>query len=323
MVRESVLEMAAQVFIWFEAPLSSWPFKLLLKVDGRCPRMRDIGREFWYDHGCNKDRDISDKIQKSFGSFEEFNSSTTVDDVLKLWGASAKMTNMHVERLLSLIRSATPMKNPFLERLLGAGYLGDWLKDHINKHGFKDPRINTTDDLVKAGAPLIKGAKAKRKNKNKNIGGARPWMLKAAKRLKDDRQVGIKRTRQEMNDILRSEATTFAQLPDEERTEFEEVAASLKMNKVMRASAADDDVDSAADVLKRRVANAGLGICSWESPIAKEHIQAAMADGDVLPPRTDGQPRGPFAVSSPLRKVFSTASVVDDAGRLVWEKEWR
>ena len=61
---------------------------------------------------------------------------------------------MHMERVLSLVKTATPVKLPYAERLCGAGLLVQLLKPHL-KEGGSDPRTTTREDLVADGVPLL------------------------------------------------------------------------------------------------------------------------------------------------------------------------
>ena len=61
--------------------------------------------------------------------------------------------NMNCERQLALIKSATPQRLPFAERLCAAGLLTQWLGPHTRAGG-SDPRSTTRSDLINSDAPI-------------------------------------------------------------------------------------------------------------------------------------------------------------------------
>ena len=69
------------------------------------------------------------------------------------YGDNGKSCNMHIERDLSLIKSATPGKCPFVERFLSAGTLTQWLRSSIAQGG-ADPRVKSREQLLRLGVPL-------------------------------------------------------------------------------------------------------------------------------------------------------------------------
>ena len=74
-------------------------------------------------------------------------------DVLRLWSRKAKLANMHVERLLALIKASVSSNRPTCEKLLAGGLLSPVLRDHVAAGG-RDPRVVLRDELIKDGMPL-------------------------------------------------------------------------------------------------------------------------------------------------------------------------
>lgn len=92
------------------------------------------------------------------------------------WGRHSHICNMHVERLLSLIRrSCANMKPLPLERLTSNGFLAQFLAAH-RAAGGADPRAWTTEQMVAEGVPLI-GAEERRRKQRETRGGVQPRML--------------------------------------------------------------------------------------------------------------------------------------------------
>eukprot|EP00969_Alexandrium_andersonii_P308173 13621483-Alexandrium_andersonii.AAC.1 len=112
-----------------------------------------VAQRFWNDHACNKDDWFSLKLMDIFQNSAELGSDACLKAALLNWGRCAKVTNMHVERMLSRLKRATPAKLPYAERLLAAGAVAEWLHRHA-KAGGQNPRTTTRAQLLASGAPL-------------------------------------------------------------------------------------------------------------------------------------------------------------------------
>lgn len=81
---------------------------------------------------------------------------------LEQWALHTKLTNMHTERQLSLVKAAAGAGKggvqPCVERLAAAGLLAEWLRAHTRAGG-NDPRFGARSrDLVAKGVPLASAA---------------------------------------------------------------------------------------------------------------------------------------------------------------------
>ena len=74
-------------------------------------------------------------------------------NLLWLWSLKAKLANMHVERLLALIKASVSSNRPTCEKLLAGGLLSPVLRDHVAAGG-RDPRVVLRDELIKDGMLL-------------------------------------------------------------------------------------------------------------------------------------------------------------------------
>ena len=95
---------------------------------------------------------------------------------MNAWAAHAKVCNMHLERLLALVKRASPGKLPYAERVCAAGLLTQWISPHLSEGG-SDPRITTRADLVADGVPLECSRKVSKR------GGLHPSMVYANREL--------------------------------------------------------------------------------------------------------------------------------------------
>jgi hypothetical protein len=81
--------------------------------------------------------------------------------MLRNWGRVARLDNMVVERLLALIKQAasqSKIKKPLAERVAGAGFLSQWLKEHRSAAD-NDFRVLTRSKLLEQGTPLNSASK--------------------------------------------------------------------------------------------------------------------------------------------------------------------
>ena len=104
------------------------------------------------------------QVQQLCSTKEEFRNDKGIRRGLQNWGRFTKLSNMHTERLLSLIKNGSG-KSPTIERLTAAGLLTQVLKEHT-KAGGDDPRRSAKKkDLVAAGVPL-QGSQARESKKS-------------------------------------------------------------------------------------------------------------------------------------------------------------
>lgn len=211
--RCDIVAISAQLWLHFELPFSTWPFVLLLLVDERhTEEPIAVARRFWSDHHCNKDPWFSSKLMHLFRTPEEMCSDECFLSALKAWGSTAKVTNMHVERILARMKKATPEKLPSVERMLAAGNVSEWLRRHMANQG-ADPRVHSRRQLVQAGTPLKCGVSQAQTMR----GGLRPAIAYANKKLHEERERGTCFTAADRCNRQRELVTEFAMLPSEQK----------------------------------------------------------------------------------------------------------
>lgn len=68
---------------------------------------------------------------------------------LHLWSKKLKVCNMHIERLLALVKQSVVQDGTpaFMERVAANGYLCQWITDHIKAGGY-DPRVECAQQLI-------------------------------------------------------------------------------------------------------------------------------------------------------------------------------
>ena len=153
--RAVLLDMGAQVW-WRLAAFREWPFHFTEVCDGRTSEAQRLVLNELFAKSetvCCLDKDFARKVLNMFNSAEH----TLVDSALAacLRGRAEKyiVVNMHLERLLSQVRLAIGSeKSPEAERVCGAGFLAQVLRDHLALGG-RDPRIQDRRGLLQDGPP--------------------------------------------------------------------------------------------------------------------------------------------------------------------------
>ena len=99
-----------------------------------------------------------------FPSAESMHSNAQFRALLRSWIKVAKLDNMHVERLLALIKRASALAGdavPFAERLCSAGFLSQLIASWRAVTG-TTPGVRTRKSLLNASVPLACRAKSKK-----------------------------------------------------------------------------------------------------------------------------------------------------------------
>ena len=117
--------------------------------------LRPIAKPFLQANKCCVDDYFSLKARDLFGSAEAMCSSGCFRACIRSWRRSP-LSNMHLERLLALIKRSAPGRSPNVERMLSSGYLTQVLTDHVT-HGQRDPRVFDVERLLADGVPLEQG----------------------------------------------------------------------------------------------------------------------------------------------------------------------
>ena len=97
------------------------------------------------------------QVRKSFTSAHAMYTSKPFRTLLRVWARVAKISNMQLERLLALLKQASPpgSKNNHadVERFCAAGLVTQLMTDH-KLRGHFDPRITTREQLFRKCAPI-------------------------------------------------------------------------------------------------------------------------------------------------------------------------
>ena len=169
---------------------------------------------------------------------------------------------MHIERMLSLVQKATPSKLPYAERLLAAGMLTQWLKDHTAQGG-ADPRVTTRDQLLTAGVPLECNKEVTKK------GGPQPQMLYSNEELSKVKRRRVADGLAPLSKVECVEETRrfnseFRTLDSVNRQAYIDEAADRRSN---RNSAGSTDIAPSYNSMTH------FGLCNKEAPVLESELE--------------------------------------------------
>ena len=108
--RKLVLNMAAQTW-WRFGVFEQYPFKLVQMVDPAHPDPAMAAQDFWDCPQCCKSPHFCRKVMRLFESSRQLLDDKEFNLLLRNWSAKTKLTNMHIERLLALIKRGIPGAN--------------------------------------------------------------------------------------------------------------------------------------------------------------------------------------------------------------------
>ena len=141
--RKLIVSVDVQVWWWMK-PLTEFPFRWVAVVDPRRPaaEVDQIYHEGWSLCICCKSQHFDRKIPFVYPTLQQLKDCKCFKASCTSMGKHAKVTNMHLERVLSLTKSATPAKLPHAERLCGAALLLQFLKPRLAEGGADPPHNN-------------------------------------------------------------------------------------------------------------------------------------------------------------------------------------
>jgi hypothetical protein len=172
---------------------------------------------------------------------------------------------MHLERLLSDIKRASPAKLPYAERVCAAGLAAQFLKPHLASGG-DDPRVTTRKTLAANGVPLQCA-----RVKHSKMGGLKPEMMYANKvcaDLKIEReQNGQPRfTRDEFRTCHSEYISKFSTLPILMQEHYRDLAKNDHQDRQNVDMSGENDVAEYDDSLR-------FHLCDRSEPVEAEKIE--------------------------------------------------
>ncbi|CAK0867518.1 unnamed protein product [Prorocentrum cordatum] len=138
----------------FVVPLSDVPFEIMRCMESADGRAAAVARLFQKPLRCLEVR-LARKLRRLWPSDSEMLDDAHFWSAYMLFAKHALLCNMHIERLLSLVRQSLPfdLKAPVLERVCGNGFLSQCVAQHVSAGG-EDPRVESLASARRAGVPL-------------------------------------------------------------------------------------------------------------------------------------------------------------------------
>jgi hypothetical protein len=298
-IRKMLVSQDAQVWYWLSI-LTEFPLRWVAAFDVRRSdqEQADIMEEGWRQPLCCKHPNFDRKIPNVYTTLSQLRRCPCFKSSCIGMGSRGRVTNMGLERLLGLIKKASPARLPYAERLLAAGLLTQWLKPHLAAGG-EDPRTVTRAQMIRDGVPI-------EANRTSSLRGG----LRASHCYANDELAKVKLARKQAgeepldrtasNDLKRNFNQAFPKLPADTIQHYKDLAGEkAEGRRAEVANAGDRPYESA-----RR-----WGLCSNEEPVridAINEIVCSYADS--------GSVGGISAPMDKLRKEFANFSVFFDRG---------
>jgi hypothetical protein len=209
---------------------------------------------------------------------------------------------MHVERLFSQVKKATPKKLPLAERVCAAGLLTQWMRPHLQAGG-RDPRVTTRADLLADGVPL------ECEKLKSNRGGLTAAMV-YSNEMKVERKADKTKpamTQNESNELVRNDIrVSFPALPAERRQHYKDLANKLRKDRI------DTPPDAAAtyDGTRR------FGLCDSRNILFPDRVEQVFSKA-----AKHGSRGGLSHPAQVLRSELSDSCVICDQGDPLWLRE--
>ena len=160
-MRMAILSMSAQVWCRFELVFKDWPWRLLLLSDPCEPAETKarVREDFVNSPPCCLDAAFSEGLREVVKAADDLE-QPWVSGLLRELRRKLRLTNMSLERQLSLIKASTPTIRgcPSAERVAHLGLLTQAMQHHVHS-GKRDARLWSRAELIKEGTPIRAAAK--------------------------------------------------------------------------------------------------------------------------------------------------------------------
>ena len=152
-LRGKVLHMDAHLHWRIDSELDDVFYDLIRMIHPRLSTTDQIAaaNRFWNAPECDLHGFNGMKVKAIFAGALAMYYDGAFRDTLKVFSKKAKLTNMHMERILGGIKQSSPGKRPMIDRVLAAGYMQQLLQIH-RKAGGRSPNAMSDKDLIREGA---------------------------------------------------------------------------------------------------------------------------------------------------------------------------
>ena len=303
MARFMSVSISGQLWYFVDRIFNEYPFRLLDMLG--CRDLGDklhIAEAFFAVPSCCLEPLMARKLRAWYTSAQDMAQNADLVDILWAWASATRISNMEVERLLALIKQASPQKPPLLESVCSRGLLAQFAAQHRSAGG-SDPRYTSRSGLLRDDVPLRSATKERKTDRR----GKPCWMMYAM-----DQERSAPRgyaNRAERYARMRELAQEFKDMdPASETHRYYTTLAGLSRQARHAAPA-----PAPAPVNNRRDSSALWGLASDELPIDNDRFVAGLRAEAGL---DDGADVAGFAsYSMKLRKSFNDGLFVMEQGQ--------
>lgn len=288
---------------WKFRCFKEWPFPLIEGICSSMARRLEICEQFLAAkaicHYCLEPL-MAEKMANLWKDACAMAEDLPFWTALHLWSKKLKVCNMHIERLLALVKQSVVQDGTpaFMERVAANGYLCQWITDHIKAGGY-DPRVECAQQLIDQHIPLKRAEKSTRQASKR--GGLRPSTVFANERIKHESY-----TKDQYHAALKTVRAKYHLLDESERAKYERQVAERKASKIVAGATRPQPTPCRNRPCRSDVL---FGLSSDGLPLSSEEfVKAALADAAVSA-NCGFRSWGPQA-----RCEFSDAVYVADAG---------
>ena len=216
-LRTMIASVVTQLYWRFILMFKCWPFPLVCLADQSLTEndWLDVVRKLYQADECCLDWDCARKMRAQFQTMMAFYNDAELRRLIWTWARKAKLCNMHLERVLALIRSSAPRRLPNAERLCAGGLLAMINQKHKAAGGTAAGSLRRKQALAE-GVPLA----SRPREAKPNPGRARGHFAYMAQKLSENRGL----SREGLNQLRRDACQEFRQLSFDRRLEFSDEA---------------------------------------------------------------------------------------------------
>ena len=271
--RVMMLEMAAHLW-WRSWRYSTWPYRLLRAVNPMTQHNSLRVFEQLYDASpCCLDDHFSLKLRACYSSARAMDACPILKVQLQTWARKGRVVNMHIERLLALIKKAAVVsqgQKPDITRLASAGLLTQWRRLHSQSGGMDFSSLaNQRQHVLSRGAPVRKRPREQDPNKCR---GHISWINEQVKQARENALANNLQWKKEDRDRAQTAAAQrFRVMPLNQKTLM---TMAAKEERRAKRQVASENASSRAQI---DVARRQHGRCLWQvstegTPVRLEDI---------------------------------------------------
>ncbi|CAK0877216.1 unnamed protein product [Prorocentrum cordatum] len=180
------LALAGQVWRCIYSVLGEYPYRLILRTQGDRETTRRETDALYHKCECCLDDHFTKKARAIGGTADGFLRHVGLRAAIRSWAATARLTNMCTERLLSTVRRASPLRS-HADRVVSAGFLSLIQAAH-RAAGGNDINVCYRRNLLAAGAPICAARRRRREvDRSRRQRAAGDFVMWANKKMKAER----------------------------------------------------------------------------------------------------------------------------------------